>query len=838
MPKSNLGYPAPAAGPGSASDTFWGTGRGKGKNAPSGAPAGGPSDDRAFTSPATSTSASGRVFTLGFCLLLIALFCLSLGVQLLHHFACDHPYVMFAFDGKHYLSTSQAMAGAFLLLFKGNVTGFFATIGGAAFGKNLIWDGPIIPGIPALFFALLGRVPQESDWSYFAIYFSVLASLSAVLLAVTARLLTGSMRAALTCSILAGLVFALYPTTLLATGVYRSEILGVTLMLAFLLALYKAPQNRAAAVAAGVLGGVFAMVKPVMIPAIGLLCLFAGLHARGIDRYGDPIRLAKIKLLSLLALAGVCTIASWSIYTAVDCGKLSITAERGPSYNAGVGTDLGADGWCTMPETEHVAVAKLNKSPAAVFLQEWKAHPFALAKLTMRRVTRLWGNPWNDFREPIFGLSMQMQVAIHLVLVAVGFMGLGLYLLFPPVLAADFKAPEYRGGNPRLLGNLAIIALLSHFSFTLFQTMGRYAYTSMPLLILFGAYGLAVMHAHVAASIERSRVGAKKSWLASSKVYGAAFCGLTCALLAINCDSFTHAGESVEVTHVLRTGEAAVRKVDLAAAPLKVSPAAALVLVDLGAQPDSAADLQIRLNGHELAGPLLPLNCFNGQTYFLFDTMAEHAGFMRASVKDFRQWRAVLVENRGWLVKDGPNEIEVINRGTSDLTLFGDRKGIQPLLLPSPNYFASDRMLVKLINNESRINILAPVLDESGNDRSLTRGTAGDARQLPDILRVRLAIVNAPVVAVGSTAPSPSTLAAPSSDPVDFASAPVVPEVQVALDAKKFHWFARTADGIHVNRAVLKGVGAVSCDTDLKPLAEMANKIRAGQAQAATQVAV
>jgi hypothetical protein len=110
-------------------------------------------------SPLTAVQKRSPLFTFSFMLLLVALFALSLTAQLVHHFVCDHAYVMFAFDGKHYLTTSQAMTGALMLLFKGDLSAFFATIGAAAFGKNLVWDGPIIPGIPALFFALAGRLP-------------------------------------------------------------------------------------------------------------------------------------------------------------------------------------------------------------------------------------------------------------------------------------------------------------------------------------------------------------------------------------------------------------------------------------------------------------------------------------------------------------------------------------------------------------------------------------------------------------------------------------------------------------------------------------------------------
>jgi hypothetical protein len=52
------------------------------------------------------------LFSPSFVLVLGFLFALSLTVQLARHFVCDHPSIMFAFDGKHYLATSQALTGA------------------------------------------------------------------------------------------------------------------------------------------------------------------------------------------------------------------------------------------------------------------------------------------------------------------------------------------------------------------------------------------------------------------------------------------------------------------------------------------------------------------------------------------------------------------------------------------------------------------------------------------------------------------------------------------------------------------------------------------------------
>jgi hypothetical protein len=764
------------------------------------------------------------LLTFPFVLLLTALFVVSLALQLAHHFLCDHSLVMFAFDGKHYLATCQALTQALMLLLKGDFGAFSATIAGASYCKNLVWDGPIIPGLPAVFFALAGRIPREADWTYFAIFFSVLASYSAVLLALGGKLLTGNSRLA----VAAGLMFALYPTTIIATGVYRSEMLAVALMLSLLFALYRAPVSRPAAIAAGIIGGVFAMVKPVMIPAIGLLCIFAGMHAvpsaSGKQKEGHEDRAkgglaARAKLLFVLAAAGVLTILPWSVYTALDCGKISITAERGPSYNAGVGTDIGADGWCTMPETAHTAQAKLSKSPMAVFISEWKAHPLPLAKLTMRRVSRLWGAPWNDFREAVFGVPLSVQIAFHLILVSLGFMGLALFVFFPPPKASGPSV------GPRLFGNLAAIALLSHLSFIMFQTMGRYAYTSMPLMALFTVYGFAVLHNKAAGGAVRPR----QLFLART----AAFAGLVVAGLIFNLDTFTHAAESHETAHVLHPGQSACRSFDLSGDPAGIfSDASASALGDQGnrtgdmlllvdADVQDPANLTLRLNGHDFKGPLLPLNCLNGRNYFLFDTMAEHAAFMRTQVQRFRQWRAVLVPpGEDFLSRDGINEIEIVNAGPGDVTLYGDshparqvksdagsdEAGERSDLLPSPDYFASDRMLVSLTSTESRINTLATVTGLSSRSYVKDRDSATNvARGLSDSLRLELAVAQE----------SPSGV--PRVADHDISAAPTA-AIDQKLSPQQFHWFARTAGGIKVNKAVLKGVGLVSCDIDLSAL--------------------
>jgi len=167
--------------------------------------------------------------------------------------------------------------------------------------------------------------------------------------------------------------------------------------------------------------------------------------------------------------------------------------------------------------------------------------------------------------------------------------------------------------------------------------------------------------------------------------------------------------------------------------------------------------------------------------------------------------------------KDGINEIQLVNKGKSSVTLFADAafpsggKGAeQPLLLPSPDYFASDRMLISLTSKESRINTLAPVAGVI--DRSYLRTTEGgttDARALDDSLRLRLGL--------GTDLGGASSARENEHSPV-AAAVGYDADLNLSLGPKLFHWFARTEDGLRLNKAVLKGVGAVSCDIDLSPL--------------------
>ncbi|HMX46132.1 MAG TPA: hypothetical protein PKC93_09300, partial [Candidatus Obscuribacter sp.] len=202
------------------------------------------------------------------------LFALVLAAHLIHHFLFDHALVMFAFDGKHYLETTRLLTEAGQLLVS-NPDAFNAAISAPHFISYMLWDGPAIPGLPALVFLALGRLPTANDWMVYCLLLSSLAAGSAVLVmlickdlysAAATRSQSSPALKSLTLPFLAGLAYGLYPSTLVATGVNRSETLATFLVMVFIYAGCRLLESRSALIVTGITGGLLTLTKPVLIP--------------------------------------------------------------------------------------------------------------------------------------------------------------------------------------------------------------------------------------------------------------------------------------------------------------------------------------------------------------------------------------------------------------------------------------------------------------------------------------------------------------------------------------------------------------------------------------------
>ena len=606
---------------------------------------------------------------------------------------------------------------------------------------------------------------------------------------------------------LAGLAYGLYPSTLVATGVNRSETLATFLIMLFIFAGCRLLHSRVALVVTGIVGGVLALTKPVLIPVLALLYAYFALVPVSVSGIfcgpkGEGLRAltgAFLRLL-LLGVVTIATISPWCLYSGLKAGKVAITAERGPSYNAGVGTDLEMDGWCTTPESNHVNLMKTSDSPGAVLAAIWVKQPLELTVLTLRRVARLWSDPWNDFREVVFGLSPGGQRYIHVLMLFLGLGGAYLYLIdlcrrqFRWSDASAITASLELSSRQRLLLDLLVLFVLSHSAFAVFQAMARYAFTAMAALYCLAFFLLLLAF--------RLKGGARRTYLLSSLFLSA----LTLfSLYAI--EPVTTAGRLQEEPLALSAGESLYRYIDIPASSTR--GAKALLMVDSGGP---CHELKARVNGVELSGNFQPFNQFSSSHYFLFDTMAEHGAQMRTLVQDFRQWRAIPVNPD--LLKDGRNVIQISNGGAAPLTIYGDRSGIataasspqESWRLPSPDYFGSDRMLVSVTSLESRIASMRPAFGFKSAEREVKP-------------RLLLAVSKGTGLENGSASNLPAS---------PFRS---LSSVRRPLTPKDFHWFSRAeAETLVVNKDVLRALGILSTRVPFR--------LTAGKGSPLTQVRV
>src|SRR5208337_234349 len=105
-------------------------------------------------------------------------------------------------------------------------------------------------------------------------------------------------------------------------------------------------------------------------------------------------------------------------------------------------------------------------SPTSILIGQWHKHPREMIILVLRRFTRLFAQPWNSFRQYVFGISPTAQLFGHICLLLFGIFGIVVYLFYGRSLASV---------ETRMVGDLSIIFLMGHFCYLLFQAIARYA---------------------------------------------------------------------------------------------------------------------------------------------------------------------------------------------------------------------------------------------------------------------------------------------------------------------------------------------------------------------------
>ncbi len=675
-------------------------------------------------------------------------FLVALSLALWLHFSGQEPHNVFFSDSRHYLESCQQLVTLIQSMTAGLSagSGFHPQIS-RSLADNVMLDGPLMPLLPAIYFALTGKSPTPLDWQPFVVLACTVHALSAGLVCALAGQLTGSRKWAL----LAGLSWATYPSALVASGRYLTETPATLLLLWTLWSAARliepAGKNNLAvagnAFRLGVLTGATLLFKPVLVPCSLATTALALCFTK---------RWKTKAVMSVLIAAGLATLlVPWTLSSKALTGRIYLTPQRVPVFNVAKGCDVEADGWGSLPNfplTDLLCTTDAVLPTIAAVLQ---THPAELVGLTLRKITRLWGIPWNDFRLPVLGLDNQSQQWWHLTLLALSAAG-ALGVFSARAVSGDSEASARRAC---FVGSAAILTVAAHLVYVPFETISRYGFSSMPFVLILAVYGLfvaarlparrrplAVIVTCSLALFALDKCAGIESFVAMLADFRAALiaklacewlliaAATVCALkyakqfsdsraaanlsVALNCVvaigafavslAFCLDGkESREWSSTVQSGSTIVRTIDLAKTALPPGEQSdfAAVLID---GDTSLINARVEVNGHSIdAQPELLLR-FKPSQYFLFDIMRTFAAKVGTSVENVRQWRALTFPS-AWLNRHGTNQIRLSAKAGTSVTIYGDYLDDwnRRLHLPVDDFFSAARFCNATEGTEGRL---------------------------------------------------------------------------------------------------------------------------------------
>ena len=675
---------------------------------------------------ANSANLSSEKPTIAYFLLIPLAFLFALGACLLHNFMFCESRIVLATDGKHFLTTVQAMV-PFLshLCFGTPISPSFLQDSNLA--NHIMLDGPLMSTIYAPLFMLLGKVPDPRDWILLVTAQSVFHALStAGLVYLVLRITKSPLFAAV-----AILLYGLYPAAVLQSGHFMSEIPITTLLIALVLSLTGTVPRLAVAVIGGVAAGLIVLTKPALIPCV-LVVAFIGIIR-------SP---RKVKPLSGLILGLSIVMLAWGIFSNYATGKFVPTAQRQPLYNVVTGWNVEANGWAHTPSPAFTRLFTEDDGPADSAKGVWISRPKESLQLVISKLSRLSSCPWNDFKGRALGLDANAQVLFHRILLAFAAFGTAIYF---------WCSRHFLNQAQRTIILIGFSIIVSHLCYVLVECQPRYTFTAMPFVVLLAAYG--IWQAAQIPFEDRKR----RLIFASSAAFALTLVGLL--LHAENLASANDPRNMNEKTHPLVKSDRLERIINLSSIKRPAMIRSAFILVDGDKNIESSS---VQINGVPLKVPLLSTMHFDSEHYVLFDQFREFAPAMRISVDDLRQWRAIPIDSEliNW---NGENKIVLVSK-SKEATIYGD--GRYTRYAYSPDYCNYGILAAAPVAAGSESRFIDPVLTAACGQQSYLSSLSEDGtttKRLKDSLRIRLVVIPA--------SSNPVSLNSASSNPANSNSA-------------------------------------------------------------------
>jgi len=692
----------------------------------------------------------------------IAIFLCATGAALAFHFVFGHPKSTLMYDARSYLWTAGRISQ--FLIDLSHFQWHPELVCDAQFRNAILNDGPMLTSFFGTAFALLQRVPTPKDWVTIEVLQSILHGLSSGLIYLIAkRVLSMDTTSGAVAklgenarrfgAVFAGLLWAFYPAAIIGSGYFYTETLVVFAATLFMsMAVSKPGLLRDAAV--GITAGFVFLLKPVLAPAAAISCLCRLMFST-----------KRVSTVCAIGIALACTLAPWALYTHFVMGKMQITTPRFAGYNMAMGADTEAEGRLVIPCTPLTNMFREEEKPVFFLASQWRDRTADMVQMTERKLTRLLGFPWNDYRFSFFGLDPVQQRMLHIAFLFLGLSGFAL---------AAFTRKVEKNSMP-------VVALMAFMwtplVYLLFESNSRYGFTIMPLYAVFAGYLVGHL---LQIDWKMQAIPAALSVVAG----GLLTAGILCA------GSIANADKPVETKVFVNPGSRLVSTIDLSKIKRPIVPYEALIFVDGERSLETA---WIDFNGHKV-DKLAHLRYFDSGLYDGYYVSKEVANYMRAEAEDLRQWRAVRVPKE-WINWTGKNEIR-ITPSSEFCTIYGDSKP-NPQFLPSFRSYCPNKLCNADTGYEGRLNLWRPsqITDQkSVIEPSGTGSVQGSAR-------VRLALVV-------DSPKQKNRNASVSSYPIGQAKeTPLLVEQPIKADLFQSMMHSPTGDGtVRINKFILDHV--------------------------------
>lgn len=663
---------------------------------------------------------------------------------------CENKTV-FLCDSAGYLVNAGDCAQIIIDSLSGKLDQAWRLASSKEFVERMIVDGPTIPIFGALAFVLSGKAAVATNWSTMVLWLSLLNGICAAGVALLTRRQTNSAMFGLG----AGILFGLYPGTIISAGRFLTEpITAALLMVLVLLGSYLINcggrfMPLLCALLVGIISGLGVLLKTALLPAWGLLAAAPVLLKRGSSR-------AKITA-GFLAITTGCflMVGAWATYTRVASGTLYLIPQRVPLLNITVGHDLETDGWMSGIGNFMAGHLATCKTSSEVLVQSWQLSPVKIADLYLRKLSRTMGFVWNDFKQPLLFLDVDGQNWLHAFLIAFASAGTLFSIRY---LSKAFAAKPLDGAS--IYTSLAcLVIVFTHAVIYLpFEANSRYGYPCVPFLFCLAAFAvreilssrrrglllllvfvsvllvkldlvaicavycsfatalalaeilrLAILLATLAALLTSVKSDLSQSCPDSSRFSAPVL--FACALLSIFfvllpvalTTAFIVDRRTVEIA--LSPGQSISREVVLPGQSQTPDRSQYFLLVDCN---DKFIEGHCRVNGAAVPGHLISANKLDSSVYGSLNVLRMIAQAMDLSADQLRQWRIVPIPQG--VLRPGQTNILEISSGQTGSSLFADRllSGETAVRLPCRKSMS----LSKAYNLDARSAIESRIVDQ------------------------------------------------------------------------------------------------------------------------------